>query len=385
MVGQHKQEWWVNMRRNLHDFILCKKIAADKPFNKQNGAVKEYPYLAKWFETEKLEIDEAGALQWINNFESKELLTINNNKRYSAKKRLVEKLSLHEKCRNYKILVSRIKEKDYFFHKDDTGNRLHTNLTNLPKGLRQFLTYDGQGLVSIDIRNSQPYMSLPLLGKEFWQSKILPEKPTLKRIYRELYEERKKERGNNNNTIMFRVSSETLIQLDIQKNEFIKSVIEGRFYEYLIGVFENKEEINLGHTPNEKRERVKKMVLTLLFDNDNIFYNKENGSPSQIFKRIFPSVVEIFEYIKRKDYRNLAIILQRIESFLLLDRICGRIAKENTSLPIFTIHDSIVTTVGNEAYIKSVMEDELAKSIGKAPTFSIEHWQKPTLTIAVAA
>jgi hypothetical protein len=369
----------------ITDFALCRKIVADKPFNKKDKSAKEFPYLAMWFKTEKLEIDEQAAIKWINDYEALELLKINNNQSYNSSKLLEQKTLPFEKCRNYKILVSRIKEKDYFFHKDDTGNRLHTNLTNLPKGLRRFLTYDGQSLVSIDIKNSQPYMSLPLLNKDFWQCQNLPEKPTLKRIHKELYEKTGRNKKEKNSIIKFVDSSKSRTCIDFQKERFFKSVVTGTFYEFLIDILEKGEGLYLGRTAKEKRDKVKKMVLTLLFDDNNKSYNKKYDSPPQIFKRLFPSVANIFEYVKKCDYCDLAILLQRIESYLLLERICSRIASERPFIPIFTIHDSIVTTVGNEDYVKSVMKEELENSIGTAPQFSVEYWQKPVLGIAEAA
>ena len=119
---------------------------------------------------------------------------------------------------------------------------------------------------------------------------------------------------------------------------------------------------------------VKKMILTVLFDDNNKAYNKKSDSPSQIFKRLFPTVANIFEFAKKGDYRNLAIILQRIESHLLLKKICRRIALEKLSVVIFTIHDNIITTTGNEGYVQTVMREELEKSIGTAPQFSTEYW-----------
>lgn len=95
----------------------------------------------------------------------------------------------------------------------------------------------------------------------------------------------------------------------------------------------------------------------------------------QVFCQKFPSIARVFAYIKKDNHRNLAIILQRIESFLLLQLVCGRISKERPDVPLFTIHDNIVTTVGNETYVQSIMESELTKVMGAAPTFSIEYWQ----------
>ena len=51
-----------------------------------------------------------------------------------------------------------------------------------------------------------------------------------------------------------------------------------------------------------------------------------------------------------------------------------RQARERPNLPIFTIHDSIVTTVGNEAYVQSVLKEELTKAIGWPPQVALDYW-----------
>ena len=71
----------------------------------------------------------------------------------------------------------------------------------------------------------------------------------------------------------------------------------------------------------------------------------------------------------------LAVLLQRIESYLVLEIICKRIALERPKLPIYTIHDSIVTTIGNEEYVKSIMVEMLKSYIGHEPKLKFEYWQ----------
>ncbi|UEG49072.1 hypothetical protein LK994_10565 [Ferruginibacter lapsinanis] len=361
-------------KATLTDFTLCTKIKAKHTF-KINLVKKELPHLVKWIDSQKLQIDEVEAYKAINEYELNEMALINSCS-FSSSKKLEEINQLNESCKNFKILVNRINCKDYYCHIDETGKRLHTNLTNIPKWLRKFITYDDQELVSIDIKNSQPYMCTALLKKEFWQSVDTAQKPTLKRISEEMYIEIRKNKKEINNIIKFLDSSKTLTQKDIQKEEFIKNVVNGTFYEYLIPIFEKEGVLTSCKTENEKRDKVKKIVLQLLFDDDNKSYNRKRDSATQIFKRKFPVIAKLFEFIKKDNYRNLAVVLQRIESYLILERVCKRISKENPDLPLFTIHDSIVTTLGNENYVKSVMEDELRKSIGAAPQFSIEYWQK---------
>jgi hypothetical protein len=42
-------------------------------------------------------------------------------------------------------------------------------------------------------------------------------------------------------------------------------------------------------------------------------------------------------------------------------------------LPIFTIHDSIITTSGDEEYVKAIMKEELHNYIGYEPKLKIEY------------
>lgn len=361
-------------RVQVKDFVFKRKIREDKIFTPSNTARRKYPYLIKWFRTNKLQIDETATIKWINEVEAQQMDIINNST-CSSTIRQEEKTKLVERCAGYKILVTRLAEHDYFCHIDETGNRLHTNLTNLPKGLRKYLKYDSENLVSIDIKNSQPYMSMLLFNKTFWQSYNRTDIPTLKYLSKEVYGSIKGNDSNLHTIIMFVDSSKTLTCIDFQKQEFFKNVIHGTLYEYLQSVFENECHLNLGNTDAEKRNRVKKIVLTLLFDAEWKAYNRKQDSPMQVFHQKFPSIARVFAYVKKDNHRNLAIILQRIESFLLLEQVCGRISKERPDVPLFTIHDNIVTTVGNETYVQSIMEAELAKVMGASPTFSIEYWQ----------
>jgi len=101
----------------------------------------------------------------------------------------------------------------------------------------------------------------------------------------------------------------------------------------------------------------------------------------------FPAVTKLFSIIKTafrggdKDQHNrLACLLQSIESEIILHRCCKRIWEEGEhKIPVFTIHDSIVTTVDNLEFVKRIMEEELTRNIGLAPSLSIETWDVSNL------
>ena len=109
----------------------------------------------------------------------------------------------------------------------------------------------------------------------------------------------------------------------------------------------------------------------------------------QIFdKELFPEVSELFRLIKtefpgvdmEKQHNRLSCLLQSIESSIILHRCCKRIWEEmNQQVPIFTIHDSIVTIPEYQNYIVHVMIEEFSRCIGVAPTLSIEKWEPTNL------
>ena len=56
----------------------------------------------------------------------------------------------------------------------------------------------------------------------------------------------------------------------------------------------------------------------------------------------------------------------------MIQRVCQRISKEQPKLPIFTIHDSIVTTDGNQDYVSNVIKKEAYKLTGLKVSLGIE-------------
>ncbi|RCR67481.1 hypothetical protein DUE52_22020 [Larkinella punicea] len=129
----------------------------------------------------------------------------------------------------------------------------------------------------------------------------------------------------------------------------MEKVKQGTFYEYLL-----QEAVKATGKTKLTRELMKKTVFTVFFS-ENETTSRLMQKRKEIFRDLFPNVMRLFELIKSQQHRTLALLLQNIESEIFLNRIARRIARERPDLPIFTIHDSIVTTVGNETYVKMIM------------------------------
>lgn len=135
----------------------------------------------------------------------------------------------------------------------------------------------------------------------------------------------------------------------------------------------------LGVTYNNRKE-VKTAIFQVLFT-ANQFIGQKRAAPKRLFKRLFPSVYEIFAIIKKQNKVTLPCLLQSIESLLVIKTISKRINEERPDVPIFTVHDSIATTTGNHLYVKKVMEEELEKALGHNPVLEFEYLNESLTSI----
>lgn len=369
------------------DFSLLQNLRLYK--KRQLETVVKHDYLTKWFnkklkiDTKKIEcfLDEEWQLK-NDNEELRDLDTSRKNYKSPYFQQLFSKLS-----------ATYIARGEYNLKIDDNVHRFHSNLTNMRGLVRNALTYDGQNLVAVDIKNSQPYFSLLLLQENFWNANsdskkdffLLNVDPQVSfsscQRNSKAFQRNKilkldtiKHNIKQTSIIMLGETMAALINKGLKedKNRFVDLAAAGALYEYLETAF--KRDLKMS---NVTRNTAKIAVLQAFFS-DNRFIGTKEAEPKKLFSKLFPSVYKVYAKIKQKDKKLLAILLQNIESHFIIEVIARRIAKEHPKLPIFTIHDSIVTTVGNEQLVAAIMKEELTKGVGKAPSLKFEYW-KPEL------
>jgi len=244
----------------------------------------------------------------------------------------------------YKVSIDYIHEQILFFKVDDIAGRVHTNITNLSRELRQFLRFEGKPLINIDISNSQPFL-FNILIQNYLNSKQV-------KTYFSYY--------NNNITNTNYLNPPYVVTIpDIDKYERLTS--EGRFYEYLM-----KE----GGLKNECRQEFKKSFFGKVFfcqSRDQYTYKE-----AKLFRKLFPNVYNIILHYKSEDYKQLAINLQKAEANIMINKICKRISIERPEIFVSTIHDSILTTEENKEYICNVILSEFENNFKLKPSLKIE-------------
>ena len=334
------------------DFVMRKNMKVKQ--NKAFLTVEKLDYLTKWFD-EGLEID----FDKCYNFSRQEFKLKQQHQHLRDYDMVNKKYKIPINQFNSSLIaVNNIDNGCFFLKRDENVNRFHSGLTNINSILRNAITYRGEKLISIDIANSQPYLSTLLLTEEFWKRS----EDSIK--------------YNNNNKIQLQdifnyyimLGEMAVSPMNKEVLPYVELVRGGEFYEYLQKRF--KEELGLEYAD---RKQVKAAVFQTLFTH-NSFIGQKEAAPKRIFAKCFPEVYKIFKLIKSKDKSLLPRLLQSIESYLMIDIICKRIAKEFPEAPIFTIHDSVATT---ETYLDDVVriiEEECEKAIGFAPKLKLEHW-----------
>lgn len=256
----------------------------------------------------------------------------------------------------------------YHFKVDETAGRLHTLLTILKSPLRAFLTYERKSLVSADIRNSQPLLSLLFLHPD-----LLVKNKILDRI--SLYNKNFSGAAGDSScssTMLVNFVTAHSGEADILK--YRELVMSGNIYEHFGTLLKNN---GVTHAEGTALRRVAKTELFTLYFSHNKGSASHQGA--RIFRQEFPHVYEIFKMIKKGHHNTLACVLQNIEAEIVLHGACKIIANTNPEIPLFTIHDSIATTTEHIDYVKQVLTDHIIAAIDATPEIKLEIWDSSLL------
>ncbi|MCT3630972.1 hypothetical protein HZQ35_12740 [Elizabethkingia anophelis] len=257
----------------------------------------------------------------------------------------------------YHYAIEKLSASDFYaVRKLEADNRLHTNLTNLPKTLRPFLRYGGEKLYSRDICTSQPFFLVYLIEYIYLYRDI----PCKDSINLPIYTLMLEELCNCLLTEGFREDYEKLkdwvLYGDIY-NELGDLLFPDQDIEKVtIKEFSKVEGIYVDVEYKSKRDAMKVITLT-------IFYSALKTKNPQIkkFKQLFPHFYKVLSLFKQDDYKNFSKILQHIEANCIIDFVTKKLSIDYPQMPLFTIHDSIITT---EPY-KAILDAEMPKLISE--------------------
>lgn len=373
---------------SIIDKKLIRKI--NSHFDKESEyASRKLPFLKKWFNAKQLSISKERAEAILL---EKYAAKLNERIPYRSKMSKKEIADISMYC--WKRSINSLAEKEYIsnFIVDDSGGRLHTVLTHTSRSFRKFIRYDDKALVQIDISNSQPYFASVLLNCKFWENAMLSSRDRT-RLNTKLLKEGviyKAEAEPENQFLNINIKAQIKAQIKYNNyyrilmllkgreslnsqefNNYRKLVSSGTFYEEVAKIYDTYD--IKGQKPT--KEKVKKWMFEVFFSPAQLMILLPTERPqARLFRNTFPRIREIFNCVKYPRHNTLALLLQNLESECILNHICPYIAEKQPNIPLFTIHDCIVTTAGNEGFVESIMKEKLESLTGLPAHLKIKYW-----------
>jgi hypothetical protein len=362
---------------------IVKKSAKEKDHKLQS--CRNNKHLVKWFNP-NLTIDYDLAIDYLGTYYSemkKEQVLLAAREQiikntwyedYSMKYIDLQQCKTKNPYESYKrafMAVDKIKEQEYCLSTDCTINRFHSIITLMPSDFRNFLSYDGEELVSLDIRNSQAFFSLSLLNEENL-SEIISVAQKFNKNNNKSYNRNSKPLANYPSSSI--ILEESLQRIDNQEIIRYKNlVLSGKIYDY----FERIIFDELGITYPSRKALKQEFFRTIY--SSNRYFGQPGAAPKRAFQKYFPGIYEYFVQLKKLHPDIIPIVLQRWESYTVLQCITKRISKDYPEVPSFTIHDGIATTSENIDLVSSIICEELKALTGYSPTLKKDEWNLKNL------
>jgi hypothetical protein len=316
-------------------------------------------HLTKWLEPEDLSIDYKNALHFVRT-------------KYPGQKDLQKK-----KKRIY--VIKAINNKIWSYSREGKDNRLHSILTSLPKDLREFVRFRGEPLMSFDIKNSQPFIYASIIN-QLINPNINLLNNFIEDKYNSLYISTISDLCNNslnrNELQLFidQVLSVSFYDLygDILYDEQIFSIdIKKQCYYTFTVEKEKNKTILVQKIFKDRRDTAKFIILKTLFSSE-----KCPHKIIRVFEKYYTEVQKVSQFIKRgRDKNFFPIFLQNIESDCVLDYCTKKIASKYPEMPLFTIHDCIVTTTQYIEVLEVEFKKYLKLSFGLQAEVKPEPWK----------
>lgn len=314
-----------------------------------------FNFLSKFYNQDKLQIDLAKAVDLCE-------LRYDEHKKYDVYVReLVQIVNLYNGI--YRLSFKR-----------DSLGRVYTNITQLPKVYRRFITYNNKRLSEMDISNSVIFFMGVLLNNTL-------NKDSVKELFnKNIYNILKGE--SSILYLMFYKSFENLSQKEIQL--LIKLGQNGKFYNEFIPYFdeifspedmrsfyESENDDKYTGTEEQIRKVCKKRLIAMLFASSTQFLKEQ-----EIFKLKFPELLErINKFKDEAGNEKLSHILFQIEACFVVDVVARRFnRKYRRNAPIFTLHDCLITTSDYVDRLQEVFNDNFIEYLGCIPKTGVKEW-----------
>ena len=347
----------------ITDKSLLRKINEIILKNTTNEMVRlNYYFLLKYFNYGKLRIYEPSlAMERINEIFDKE-----------------------KRLRNAKSIIKIMNGDTKLTLKPKTDGRVHSNITRLSKNARNHLQYDGEFLAEVDISSAIPFF-LFLIMKYYLSNRL----------------SYVSEEFQYDNSIIYMLEKMAVPLVNKEVDDFGDLVLNKYLYErFADRIFHEEVYTSKGYNfekvmkyynrPFKEQfgyyfdgdmkdllKFAKKRLLSMLFAKTSIYKFEQLA-----FGSVFPQVLNFINEFKniennngdtKERHKKIAYCTFQFEAKTMIDKIAREYDKiHNDKVPVFTLHDCLITTVSHVEELKDFMEKKFINLFGVAPNLTIE-------------
>lgn len=272
------------------------------------------------------------------------------------------------------------------------NHRLNSSFSSLPKIIRPFVKCNNRLLSSVDVSSSQPYILASIIKEKFYNLDI-ENGFNIKTIYPSLYKQLNQNNmsisncdynyyssysGNSNNIIYNtnyssfnnKNNSHSFMWCPFLNNSEMESISKYSsapfyidFYTHLIRKYNEINDNKLEGNISDLRKKLKSNMMYVLFDSNS---NHRNANEFiRVFKSVYPGVNKWLETMMINiGKKELSYLLQRAESYLLLNIVSRDFSISQPNTPIFTLHDGLFTYEENIKYLDGLLKTRLSEITG---------------------
>ena len=362
--------------KKLEKVILKRGIVEDA-----NAVAPNYHFLLTQFECNTISFDPL-VYEYLYHFGKMLLQSIQDNNPY-------HKNLVHNLIGRWLYYIKQISEGKSWQNVSINNHRLNSSVTNLPKLLRPFLLCNGEPLTCVDVSSSQPYLLSSVMQSRFYYDTSVGY--NLNTIFPELhkvlvnngiidtsisyssnidikyytnhtgYTTNSSSNNTNNYSSFMWCNFFTTTELD-SINRYTLSPFYLDFYKNLLDryyVYTNTPR----SIKTDDRDKLKATMMYVLFDDNQ--NHRNNNHHIQIFQTVYPGVERWINQVhKLIGKQRFSYLLQRAESYLLLNVICREFNEQNPTAPLITIHDGVFTTSKHVQKLKGLVLKRLNELTG---------------------
>jgi hypothetical protein len=148
---------------------------------------------------------------------------------------------------------------------------------------------------------------------------------------------------------------------DSSLSDYLHNCLEGQVYD------------RVATLTGYERDRVKSLFLAVIYGEPKHMHTRVGEAIRELYPDVFDAVAEM----NARDNGNLPRLMQTMESGVMIGRVAARLLREYPSMPLLTVHDSVLVPEECVEVASRVISEEWLDEFGIEPNIKHSNFTSP--------